>query len=595
MKKALLLISGFLAIFSGNAFGGPVNPQTARRIALNQLHAMNLMSTSASDDSLTDISATLGCSHLYAFNRPGGGFVIVSGDDRTRPVLAYSDEGRLDSADLPPAAKAMIEGYEQQLAAIAAGAEPITYFKQKSSSSVSPLVSSNWEQAGFGYNSMCPVDSSCTGSMNYHSVTGCGATALAQVMRHWKFPTHGIGSHCYINTWPIGHEDTICADFAHTTYDFDNMPDALGATSTPEQINAVATLQFHAGVAMDMSYAGNYGSSVGNPYQLGPYRYYNYYASVRYFGYSPKAYEACNRNYTDKEWIELMKESLDHQRPVPYSGYGSWGHVFILDGYDKDVFHINWGWGQCNGYFSLDHLSVNGMNFTGTDNALVNMRPIPFSQWSFTELLDDLSLDSVYRNGQEMTNSTYRFTNIGNVPDTFYLCHALLVLYDYSFVKWLDCSRQVIAPGDTVDYRFSYTADLPEGDYYLATFRSNEPVDLNAKNSRGAMCFPTARKCYAPFYVPADGSPSTGIVESHTETGIRIFPNPARSVCTIESDCGLQDARVQLYDVCGRMVKSLPAEGTHTSLSLEGLAPGMYLIRVSDMQRVMCVQKLAIQ
>ena len=98
-----------------------------------------------------------------------------------------------------------------------------------------------------------------------------------------------------------------------------------------------------------------------------------------------------------------------------------------------------------------------------------------------------------------------------------------------------------------------------------------------------------------PFYVPADGSPSTGIVESHTETGIRIFPNPARSVCTIESACGLQDARVQLYDVCGRMVKSLPAEGTHTSLSLEGLAPWMYLIRVSDKQRVMCVQKLAIQ
>ena len=38
---------------------------------------------------------------LYAFNIEDGGFVIVSGDDRTLPVLGYSLTGSIDADDMP--------------------------------------------------------------------------------------------------------------------------------------------------------------------------------------------------------------------------------------------------------------------------------------------------------------------------------------------------------------------------------------------------------------------------------------------------------------------------------------------------------------
>ena len=44
-----------------------------------------------------------GVQPLYVFNiDEGDGFVVIAGDDRLKPVLAYVDNGRFDAADLPP-------------------------------------------------------------------------------------------------------------------------------------------------------------------------------------------------------------------------------------------------------------------------------------------------------------------------------------------------------------------------------------------------------------------------------------------------------------------------------------------------------------
>ncbi len=510
MKNKLFFFWSILTLICGNSVCGPVNPQTARQTALNQFNQMYPTRGTLSANDLTDVSATLNYSHLYAFNVPSGGFVIVSGDDRTRPVLAYSDEGTLDVATMPPAAKAMIDDYERQLAAIANGAVPVPYVERRDNRTVSPLTTSQWAQSGYGYNALCPVDSACPSSMDYRSATGCGATALAQYMRYWQFPTNGIGSNCYsYNDWIHG---TLCADFANTTYDYANMPNSLTNSSTAEQVNAVATLQYHAGVAMNMYYS-EYGSDCGMTYALLPYPFYNYYAAVRHFGYSPKAMEVFRNDYTTEEWMDMLKEELDNNRPVLYSGKGGiGGHVFIVDGYNlNNMFHINWGWGWGGGYYTIDHFgdSQYQWEFSERQAATLGLYPVPAEQWCFTDLLDNLYINNLmYSSGQEMTNMQYRFTNIGNAIDTFYLCFAVLNRSDNSFVKWIDCCRQTIAPGDTVDYRLNYTVDVPGGNYILATFRSNDSIDFNATNTRGAMCFPTAKQFYAPFTVLGAGCPT---------------------------------------------------------------------------------------
>ena len=54
-------------------------------------------------------------SYYYVFNIDGGGFVIVSGDDRTVPILGYSDTGSFDEKKIPANMKAWLGSYAEQI------------------------------------------------------------------------------------------------------------------------------------------------------------------------------------------------------------------------------------------------------------------------------------------------------------------------------------------------------------------------------------------------------------------------------------------------------------------------------------------------
>ena len=57
---------------------------------------------------------------FYVFNAEGKkGFVIVSGDDRTEPILGYSDRGSLNVDSIPDNVKGLLDYYEKVLTAIA--------------------------------------------------------------------------------------------------------------------------------------------------------------------------------------------------------------------------------------------------------------------------------------------------------------------------------------------------------------------------------------------------------------------------------------------------------------------------------------------
>ena len=56
---------------------------------------------------------------LYIVNVENkGGFVIVSGDERTEPILGYSTSGEIDYDRMPDNLRAWLEGYEVQIQAI---------------------------------------------------------------------------------------------------------------------------------------------------------------------------------------------------------------------------------------------------------------------------------------------------------------------------------------------------------------------------------------------------------------------------------------------------------------------------------------------
>ncbi len=238
---------------------------------------------------------------------------------------------------------------------------------------VTPLCQTTWDQSPY-YNALCPYDNSAS----ERTVTGCVATAMAQVMKFWNFPATGTGYHSY-NHDTYG---TLSANFGSSTYNWTSMPNNVSSNNS-----AVATLMYHCGVSVDMNYGvGSTGGSgayvISN---ASPVTNCTEYALKNYFGYKSTLQGVEKDNYTQTQWVNLMKTELDAGRPVIYAGFGSGGgHCFVNDGYDiNSFFHFNWGWsGSYNGFFVITALNPGGVGtgggtggFNNNHQAVIGIEP----------------------------------------------------------------------------------------------------------------------------------------------------------------------------------------------------------------------------
>ncbi len=369
MKKKLFTIALCTSCGLG-AFANPVSIQTAQKVAENFISKKVAAAAGLNLQLIKTYTAigTSGQAALYVFDvNNGTGFVIVSGDDAVTPVLGYSAENKFPAVITNNEVNYWMDGYNEQISAVidnqvtATAAVATDWNKLITNTAkddlargtdVNPLLRTKWNQDGNGYEDLCPPN----------TPTGCVATAMAQIMKFWNYPTVGVGNHSYTAPAPIN--TTLSADFANTTYMWNNMPNELTANSNSAQRSAVATLMFHCGVSVNMSYnyssaggSGSYVISSGSPIQN-----CSEYALKTYFEYSPDIKGIARSQYADKdaEWIALLKTELDAGRPILYTGRGSGGgHAFVFDGYDGiNRFHVNWGWGgSSDGYFTVNNLS----------------------------------------------------------------------------------------------------------------------------------------------------------------------------------------------------------------------------------------------
>ena len=329
---------------------------------------------------------------MYVVN-VGNTFVIVSADDIAHPVLGYSlsrpwpvqtENGKRaneNSTDANVMLPSQVSGYLDDLAAqieSAAGQqgtldrETASEWRQLLSlnsqllttnlpDSVGPLLTTTWDQGQY-YNALCPEDAN---GFYGHCPTGCVATAMAQIVNYWGYPVHGRGTHSYQSLY----YGTLTVNYDSTTYDYANMPDALTNSSTSAQVNAVATLMYHCGVANVMGYGAGSSSAISENTRT---------AFINHFGYSSKLGYAERHLYTDAEWRGLLKTEIDSLSPVYYTAYNIFGtgHAFVLDGYrDNDYFHFNFGWGgQADGWYLVSAINA-GEGYTLWQQAIVGIRP----------------------------------------------------------------------------------------------------------------------------------------------------------------------------------------------------------------------------
>lgn len=343
LKQANVIIFSFFA-FSLSAH--EVNVSEASAIAKQFLYSGSKTSNKArAIMNISRVNQDDNNNLIYIFNvGDGDGFVIVSGDDCAHPILAYSNEGSFRTDSMPSNVQAVIESYKAEIkGARAKGAATLDEWKQpqrKENSTIDALIKTRWSQE-FPYNMQCPI------LANKHCITGCVATAMAQIMNYWQWPVAGRGEHA-INVYG----DTVKSNFSKP-FNWQKMRNTyeLGGLYDDEEIDAISHLMIQCGIANNLAYSfnGTGGGTTGYPY-------------VDYFDYDSTSISyRYLQDYTLDEWISIIKHEIDEKRPIHY---GNDVHSFVCDGYDNaDYAHFNFGWnGSFNGYYKL-MATVAGFDF----------------------------------------------------------------------------------------------------------------------------------------------------------------------------------------------------------------------------------------
>ena len=346
LKRGFLVLTLLLSATAN--YADNVDFNAALRIARTYVN----ISKKAAKNLKTRAAATITQQPYYVFNDDTGkGFVVVAGDDKMGEVLAYSHEASIDMANLNPEARYLFDSYRQvyeelgKNKGLTTRAETAT----KATDDVQPLLKSKWGQ-DYPY------------SKQTQYVTGCVATAVAQVMYYHKWPAQGKGQESYKVTF----DNTVrSADFTKSHYDWDNMlPDYNRRNVTTKQEDAVALLMNDVGIATNMQYTDRASSTQSYMAERALRNYFDYDAAL-----------VTRANEGVDNFIEIVKKELRNGFPLYISGdsRSGGGHAWVCDGFDEDdKFHMNFGWnGQADGYYSLATLDVKstGSEFNGAQHS----------------------------------------------------------------------------------------------------------------------------------------------------------------------------------------------------------------------------------
>ena len=452
MKRiSILILAACLA--AQTMMAGPVSPGRAVEIGKRILSSGQNQKRSANVSIVWDgESAPTRSSEnaaFYVVARDGGGFVIISGDDNARPVLAISENSPFEVENMPEnmkwwmdRLKAYVRSQVTPKADIQAQWASLAVTRAGDNASISGTVTDKiehltpeWNQGNsdnyyFGrqvFNKFCPRDAN--GNL---TITGCGATSLAEILTTLSgiypddMPVKGTGM---VGGYTVGSGYTAPAQYELTTrYDWAGLRTLTGTDAINQAIRDGKTsllddlghLLADCGAIIQASYTKS-GTSSGNGSNITK-------GMFEHMSMSKTARVVWADNYSLAEWKTMIKTDVS-VRPIFYSGQSqSGGHGFVFDGVgkygDEDVFHVNFGWsGSGNGYYFVDHLdSGNGDYSDHGMDAILDFYPdarhlatYPY-EIQFVALDDDmigLTSDRTIEAGQPFVVYAGGFVNAG--------------------------------------------------------------------------------------------------------------------------------------------------------------------------------------
>ena len=398
-------------------------------------------------------------SGLYIFNATdGSGFVIVSNDDQTTPILGFGENGNLDTEKMPANMRAWLQGYADEIAWLQKNSSKAAKARadigatrnlgSHATKEIPPLVNTKWDQ-GTPYNNLCPKYDGTN-----RAVTGCVATAMSQVMKYHEWPKEDTanGKDGFTTAIPGYTTDSYSLNLTGLPaikFDWANMKNTYTGSETDATATAVATLMQYCGYSVEMDYGPESGSNTDKVA----------FALKEYFDYNENTTQFVSRSmYTLANWTDLIYNELEQNRPVVYGGMSSGGgHEFVCDGYKyengTDFFHINWGWGGSNDeYYVLSSLNPYG-----------------------TQGIGGSSSDDGFHYGQDAVIGIQPSTGTGTVADI------PQNTINLSLVS-ITASKETVAPGESVDITVKVknnSSDVYDGDIMI--YEENGLYDLQGK------------------------------------------------------------------------------------------------------------------
>lgn len=345
-------------------FAAPRSVEQARNAAIAQMKKHSANKSKAHGGTVTAVNPQLVLAkekqnkdevYYYVFSAGRDlGYTIVSGDDRLPEIVGYTESGNYDADRLPENLVSFMQAY-QEFADNATDEqiEEIRQWKaQARHAAVAPLMEEKWNQTA-PYNNMCPEYS--TGRK---SVTGCVATAVAQILHHYGCPTKLMADIPAYTTY--SYKIPMPGISEGEQYDWQNMLNTYSGNETQAQNDAVSKLMLHVGCAVNMDYGPSSGAGATAE------------TFTKFFGMDKELVRQVQRsNYNISQWDNMLYNELAAQRPVYYDGQSTGGgHAFVVHGYDDGLYYVNWGWGGfCDGYFDITILNPHNTSGAGASSS----------------------------------------------------------------------------------------------------------------------------------------------------------------------------------------------------------------------------------
>lgn len=385
------------------------------------------------------------------------------------------------------------------------------------------LLGTKWDQ-GTPFNYMCPVINGT------HTVTGCGATALAQILNFYKQPAHGYEEITYK---AANIEDSIKVNFNDLYFDWANMQDEYSKeiSETDASAQAVSQLMYACGTAVQMQYGEN-ASSVNNRHKM-------LYGMQHYLHFSPDSRYLHRKFYTTSEWKEILNSNLSDGHPAFYRG--DWmfqgsktGHMFIVDGVKDNQYHVNFGKrGSGDKYVDLDVINQSGeypgnrgVCYNYEEAMVINCFPTPeYNDYPRQRCIsvaapilneDKYLKEATIKKGESFTLSC-DLANYSDRRDTINYGWALVK--DGHLLKMLNSNKYILSSGSHFSapkhLQITIPNDIGDGNYQLVLYSKQHfsdvweevwkdapnCVDISVKNSFVSITMPDCHNLNPLLYI----------------------------------------------------------------------------------------------